>query len=54
MSYTAQDVLIEYIKTNQNRLYKIAYTYTRDSELALDVVQESITKALENISKLSN
>lgn len=54
MSYTAQDVLIEYIKTNQNRLYKIAYTYTRDSELALDVVQESITKALENISKLRN
>lgn len=54
MSYTAQDVLIEYIKINQNKLYKIAYTYTRDSELALDVVQESITKALENINKLRN
>ena len=54
MSYTAQDVLIEYIKINQDKLYKIAYTYTRDTELALDVVQEAITKALENINKLKN
>ena len=54
MSYTARDVLIDYIKENQNKLYKIAYTYTKDQELALDVVQEAITKALENINKLKN
>lgn len=54
MSYTARDVLIDYIRENQSKLYKIAYTYTKDQELALDVVQEAITKALENINKLKN
>lgn len=52
MLHVAKEALIEYIKENQEKLYKIAYTYTRDVDLALDVVQESITKALENISKL--
>ena len=54
MLYEAQEVLIEYIKENEEKLYKIAYTYTRDKDLALDVVQEAITKALENISKLKH
>lgn len=54
MLQVAQEVLLEYIKTNQNNLYKIAFTYTRNQEVALDVVQEAITKALENISKLRN
>ena len=54
MLHVAQEVLLEYIKTNQNNLYKIAFTYTRNQEVALDVVQEAITKALENISKLRN
>ena len=50
----AKEILIGYIKENQNKLYKIAYTYTRNEELALDVVQETIAKSLENISKLRN
>lgn len=54
MLYEVQEVLIEYIKENQEKLYKIAYRYTRDKDLALDVVQEAITKALENISKLKH
>lgn len=54
MLYEVQEVLIEYIKENEEKLYKIAYTYTRDKDLALDVVQEAITKALENISKLKH
>lgn len=54
MSHVAREVLVEYIKENQNKLYKVAYTYTRNQELALDVVQEAITKALENIDKLRN
>lgn len=54
MSNRAQENLIDYIKCNQNKLYKIAYTYVRNQDLALDIVQESITKALENINKLKN
>lgn len=52
MLHVAQEILIEYIKENQEKLYKVAYTYTKNSELALDVVQEAITKSLENIHKL--
>ena len=33
-------------------MYRIAYTYTKNQEKALDVVQEAITKSLENINKL--
>ena len=50
-----QDVrekLICYIKNNQEKLYRIAFSYTKNEESALDVVQESITKALKNIDKL--
>ena len=54
MAYVAQEVLIEYIKENQEKLYRIAYTYTKNQEAALDVVQEAITKSLENIHKLRN
>lgn len=54
MSHVAQEKLIEYIKENQEKLYRIAYTYTKDQEAALDVVQEAITKSLENIHKLRN
>lgn len=54
MAQAAKDTLIAYIQENQERLYKMAYMYTRNQELALDVVQEAITKSLENISKLRN
>lgn len=50
-----QDVrekLICYIKNNQEKLYRIAFSYTKNEESALDIVQESITKALKNIDKL--
>ena len=52
MAHVAQEKLIEYIKENQEKLYRIAYTYTKNQEKALDVVQEAITKSLENIIKL--
>lgn len=52
MAHVAQEILIEYIKENQEKFYRIAYTYTKNQEIALDVVQEAITKSLENINKL--
>lgn len=54
MAHMAREVLIEYIKENQEKLYRIAYTYTKNQEIALDVVQEAITKSLGNINKLRN
>ena len=54
MAHIAQEILVEYIKKNEEKLYRIAYTYTKNQENALDVVQEAITKSLESISKLRN
>lgn len=45
-----KEILIEYIKDNQEKLYRIAF---KNEEAALDIVQEAITKALKNINKLS-
>ena len=45
-------VLIEYIKENQEKMYKTAFTYVHDRDEALDIVQESIAKAIQNINKL--
>ena len=46
------EILVEYIKENQNKLYRIAFSYTKEEESALDIVQESIEKALKNIHQL--
>ncbi len=47
-----KDILIDYIKNNQEKLYRIAFSYSKNEEAALDIVQEAITKALKNINKL--
>ena len=48
-----KEILIEYIKDNQEKLYRIAFSYSKNEEAALDIVQEAITKSLKNINKLS-
>ena len=35
MAAVAQEILIEYIKENQDKLYKVAYTYTKDKEIKI-------------------
>lgn len=47
-----KDILIEYIKENQEKLYRVAFSYSKNEEASLDIVQESIIKALKNIEKL--
>lgn len=54
MHIDAQETLIQYVKENQNKLYKLAYSYSNNQDSALDILQEAITKALENINKLKN
>ena len=39
--------LIEFFKENENRIYKFAYGYVKDQEMALDLVHESIVKAIQ-------
>lgn len=46
--------LIQYILENQDRFYRVAYSYTRHQEDALDVVQSAVCKALEAYESIQN
>ena len=46
--------IVNYIIENQNKFYRLAYSYTRNQEDALDVVQSSACKALEHYGELRN
>ncbi|WP_304340102.1 RNA polymerase sigma factor [Metaclostridioides mangenotii] len=44
----------EYIIENKNSFYRVAYSYTKNEDDALDVVQESIYKALYSVDNLQD
>ena len=46
--------LIQYIVENQDRFYRVAYSYTRHQEDALDAVQSAVCKALEAHKNIKN
>ena len=46
--------LIQYILENQDRFDRVAYSYTRHQEDALDVVQNAVCKALEAHESIKN
>ncbi len=48
----AKEILIDFVKNNQEKLYRVVFSYSRNEEEALDLIQEAITKALKNIDKL--
>lgn len=48
----AIQVLIEYVRANEAGLYRIAYSYVKDEETALDMVQDAIEKAIKKIYTL--
>ena len=41
------DLTVSYILESQEKFYRLAYSYVRNKERALDVVQNSICTALE-------
>lgn len=46
------EALKEYVETNQQDFYRLAFSYTKNSDAALDVVQEAILKAIDKIDSL--
>ncbi|MEG2812288.1 MAG: sigma-70 family RNA polymerase sigma factor [Clostridium sp.] len=44
----------EFVVENQIYLYKMAFTYLKSEEDALDIVQESILKAYKSLRKIEN
>lgn len=49
-----QSELINYILENKEKHYQIAYSYVRNQEDALDIIQDAIVKALKNEGSLKN
>lgn len=50
----AYDDIVQYIVSNQEQFYRVAYSYVRNRDHALDVVQNAICKALEHRDTLRN
>ncbi|MCJ7856236.1 RNA polymerase sigma factor [Lachnospiraceae bacterium NSJ-143] len=48
------DITVSYILENQEKFYRLAFSYVKNKESALDVVQNSICKALEKCYSLKN
>ena len=46
MKETLYEMLISYILENQNRFYRVAYSYVKNEEDALDAVQNAVCKAV--------
>lgn len=44
--------LIPFIRENQQQFYRLACSYVRDSETAMDLVQDAIVKAIQNMHTL--
>ncbi len=46
--------ITDYIIENQNKFYRLAYSYVKNKEASLDIVQNAICKALENYESIRN
>lgn len=51
---TNRDYVTKFIIENREGYYRLAYTYVKNQQDALDIVQEAICKALESQNKLKN
>ncbi|MFJ7735766.1 RNA polymerase sigma factor [Lysinibacillus sp. NPDC097287] len=54
-AFQHEEVFVQFIRENKERFYLLAYSYTKNEQDALDVVQDSIQKAmiaLNNIEKV--
>ncbi len=54
MKQALYERLIQYILENQERFYRVAYSYTKHQEDALDIVQSAVCKALEAYENIKN
>lgn len=54
MKQTLYELLVSYIVENQNKFYRVAYSYARNQEDALDIVQNAVCKAFESYKNIRN
>ncbi|WHY78356.1 RNA polymerase sigma factor [Neobacillus sp. WH10] len=49
-----EELLTDFVMENKEKFYRLAYSYVKNEEDALDIIQESIHKALKGIHTLEN
>ena len=54
MAEKRRSELAEYIIENQEKFYRLAFSYAKNKEAALDIVQNAIVKALEHQNDIRN
>ena len=54
MAQDIYDLTVAYILDNQEKFYRLAYSYVHNENDALDIVQESAYKAVKNSHTLKN
>ena len=54
MKQELYDKLVAYILENQNKFYRLAFSYVKNQDDALDVVQNAVCKALAHYMDLRN
>lgn len=54
MAQDIYDLTVAYILDNQEKFYRLAYSYVRNQDAAMDVVQNAIIKGLEKCYDLKN
>ncbi|MBQ7839084.1 MAG: sigma-70 family RNA polymerase sigma factor [Lachnospiraceae bacterium] len=54
MAQDIYDLTVAYILDNQEKFYRLAYSYVRNQDAALDVVQNAVCKGLEKCYDLKN
>lgn len=45
-------ILVDYIQNNQDKFYRVAFSYCKSKEDALDIVQDTILKALKSYKSI--
>ncbi|WP_310602631.1 RNA polymerase sigma factor [Anaerosporobacter sp.] len=54
MNKEKYEIVKEYVISNQQKFYRLAFSYVKNEEAALDVVQNSICKLLECYEEIHN
>lgn len=53
-AFQHEEVFVQFIREQKERFYLLAYSYTKNEQDALDVVQDSIQKAMLSLDRLEN
>ncbi|HHY72569.1 MAG TPA: sigma-70 family RNA polymerase sigma factor [Bacillus bacterium] len=54
MNHKLEKKLIRFITENKENVYRLAFSYVKNAENALDIVQDSIHKALSSLATLKS